>query len=662
MRGAARQQPSIESVHLPAPLGGINTVDAGSAMPARDCIYLYNLIAAEYGLRSRLGYELWQAGSTGSLSDAVRSLLPFKGSRDSGADDRLFAVTDAGIWDVSAGTGAPSQVVTFPFSTEHSGWGVSHAFLTAAGRFLVYCDSEHGAYLYSETSATWAQLVVGTRQPWQGSTAYAVGNRVVNSGNVYECDVAGTSAASGGPTGTGADITDGTARWDFVSAVDTTAIGPSLADQNLGYTADPGNFVHVTAWKNRLFFTERNTAIGYFLDVNSIYGVATSVNFGAKMRSGGSLVGLWNWSYDGGSGLDTLLVGVSTGGDVVIYQGTDPSSILTFGLKGCWYVGAVPSGRRIATEHGGDLLIMSVLGVVQLSKLVVGAAIEDRSIYATAKISNLFNQLASTRAGLKGWSIHIHPTDNALLVAHPAVTEGNTEQLAMAFATRGWSRYRDLPLICGAVWNGEFYFGALDGTVYRNRGYVDNVVRGVAFWIEGTVYAPGDQVVNGDKIYECIIGGTSAVTSGGVPPTGPTGTGSGIVDGTVTWDYVRQFYSPVQWSVFGAYQNLGTARQKQVQMIRPSLLSGDSSPVVQATAKYNYDLLEPSAPSGSSTGAGWDYGLWNTAVWGGDYGAGQPMRGAAGMGRDVAIAIRGTATSRTVLVGYDVLFTQGGLL
>ena len=53
------QKRSINSVTMPAPTGGINTVDAGTAMPANDLIYGYNLIAGEFGLRSRLGYREW---------------------------------------------------------------------------------------------------------------------------------------------------------------------------------------------------------------------------------------------------------------------------------------------------------------------------------------------------------------------------------------------------------------------------------------------------------------------------------------------------------------------------------------------------------------------------------------------------------------------------
>jgi hypothetical protein len=52
---------------------------------------------------------------------------------------------------------------------------------------------------------------------WVAATGYTVGDWRFNGSNVYVCSIAGTSAGSGGPTGTGAGIVDGTASWDYVS-------------------------------------------------------------------------------------------------------------------------------------------------------------------------------------------------------------------------------------------------------------------------------------------------------------------------------------------------------------------------------------------------------------------------------------------------------------
>ena len=56
-------------------------------------------------------------------------------------------------------------------------------------------------------------------------------------------------------------------------------------------------------------------------------------------------------------------------------------------------------------------------------------------------------------------------------------------------------------------------------------------------WQSSVAYAAGDKVSNdGQKQYECTTAGTSDTST----TSGPTGAGAKIVDGTVTWQYLRQ--------------------------------------------------------------------------------------------------------------------------
>jgi hypothetical protein len=69
---------------------------------------------------------------------------------------------------------------------------------------------------------------------WTISTAYSRGNLVTNGGNVYSCVSGGTSAGSGGPTGTAERIVDGTVVWQFQGAgttVDLTCCGFTRAGE-----------------------------------------------------------------------------------------------------------------------------------------------------------------------------------------------------------------------------------------------------------------------------------------------------------------------------------------------------------------------------------------------------------------------------------------------
>lgn len=67
-------------------------------------------------------------------------------------------------------------------------------------------------------------------QAWAASTAYALTQQVSLGGRVYKCVTAGTSAGSGGPTGTGTGITDGTAVWDYVGVVDIVLDNTNVAN------------------------------------------------------------------------------------------------------------------------------------------------------------------------------------------------------------------------------------------------------------------------------------------------------------------------------------------------------------------------------------------------------------------------------------------------
>ncbi len=66
-------------------------------------------------------------------------------------------------------------------------------------------------------------------QNWVASSPFSTGQHVNNGGNVYLCTTGGTSAGSGGPTGTGTGITDGSCVWSYVGAVDMVLTNTSLA-------------------------------------------------------------------------------------------------------------------------------------------------------------------------------------------------------------------------------------------------------------------------------------------------------------------------------------------------------------------------------------------------------------------------------------------------
>lgn len=137
---------------------------------------------------------------------------------------------------------------------------------------------------------------------WQPSHTYAVGTQVVNGGNFYTCTTAGTSAASGGPTGTGTGISDGTAVWSYLTTLPTADSSGSVithplirTDTGTTYYSTPETFENLVqtdvkplithAWCDTVL-TDPGTPSPSRLDVAKLVAPVAAL---ASVRAGVSL-------------------------------------------------------------------------------------------------------------------------------------------------------------------------------------------------------------------------------------------------------------------------------------------------------------------------------------------------------------------------------------
>lgn len=136
---------------------------------------------------------------------------------------------DTSLDNVASLTGTTRNAATRSTGT-YTATGTPGTILTT-GRVISHSVSE-------DRFRTTADATLVATVAWVALTAYVVGDRVTNSGNVYICTVAGTSAASGGPTGTGDAIIDATVTWRFVGA-GTADIDAALESEQFGPVAGP---------------------------------------------------------------------------------------------------------------------------------------------------------------------------------------------------------------------------------------------------------------------------------------------------------------------------------------------------------------------------------------------------------------------------------------
>lgn len=234
---------------------------------------------------------------------------------------------------------------------------------------------------------------------------------------------------------------------------------------------NPDDFCFVMAWKERLWFIRQNSTEAWYLPIQSVGGTAEYVDFGPSFTHGGQLLALISWTQDAGKGLDDHLVVLSSAGDMAVFQGTDPSTVETFGMIGTWFIGQPPIGRRCFTETGGTPFILTERGLLSASDLVQGG-LQTANTSNTAqsaglrRIQNALQQDFSTLLNTDGWEVRNVRTESVMIL-RPQTTVDGYEQYLWTTHTMAWAILRDIPIRTFGSRLDAFYGGTEDGRVLR---------------------------------------------------------------------------------------------------------------------------------------------------------------------------------------------------
>jgi len=542
----AANKPIIEqkSVRLPAPLGGLNSLDSVLATPPTDALMLDNFIIRAAGIEIRRGWNYWYDNAFGG---EVRTLMSYTAADPS--NNKLFAGVESGnglIFDVSvsAATVPVGADVTPGSAADTPGEWHSTMFSTPTKMYLCAVSAGAGYWTY-ETTAGWVEVIVGGGA---GQIQFPVGD------------------------------------------------ASTLADM-----------AFIMSWKNRLWFVHRSLPKLYYLPTGQIAGQLVAYDVGPLLRHGGKVAALTNWTYDAGSGIDDSLIIIGEQGDVLIYQGYDPASASTFQMRGVWFVGRVPTGRRVAAIQAGDVWIICEYGIIALSDIVSGkvtAPISTSS--ASGKYNSSIARLVSSTLSSKYWHITPVPSEEVLYCGTPYSSSltGIRQSLLQSSINRGWSTVTNFDALCSVVHEGAFYFGTRDG--YVCKGFVG--------------YRDGD---NWDG------------SSEGDEVTGQFLTGF--------FDYG----SPTKNKILTRVRMLGLV---------------DGEPSVRVAVRKEYEmqtLMSVSAPASLGSGALWDHALWDVATWQSGQLTFNRWIGIAGFGKKLALQVAVRGTGATLLTDYEVTFKEG---
>lgn len=365
---------------------------------------------------------------------------------------------------------------------------------------------------------------------------------------------------------------------------------------------DSAQCANIILAHNRVWLTQVGTLKAWYGPTGSIGGAFSALDLSSFCQRGGYLMAVCNWTMDAGYGMDDMTVFITSEGEVLVYRGSDPTSVATWAEVGRYWIGS-PIGRRCFIQLAGDVLLITQDGVVSMAAALQSSRVNPKAALSN-KIQYAISQAISVYGSNFGWQLMQFPRENMLILNVP-VQEGQAQQqYVMSTIKRGgadswaWCNFTGWAANCWEIWRDDIYFGG--------NGFVGKAWDGY-----------DDDGAN-------------------IPTLG------------------LQAFSP-----FG-----NDRLQKRFTMMRP-IFQSNGSPNILAQMNVDFDTSDNTSPL-SFTGtsyAVWDTATWDTGLWGSDLSVLKNWQGCTGIGYWAAPFIKTASMGIAVQwVNTTVVFEPGAIL
>ena len=442
---------------------GLNTGDSvyisGTTPSAFSGIFQINVLSATtftYALDTTPSGNATVLGTYAiGIKTPINSLMNY--TQNSGY--KLFAAAGSNLYEAKANPAV--KVFTGITSDKFQHINLSNT----AGHFLIACNGSDPTMVYDGTA--WFTIATTTTAQTISSITHVGSVATLTTASPHGLAtnnrVTITGATSSEYNGTFVITRTGASTFTY-TMLSTPAANASVVGTytTIGITGvDSSTFINVNLFKNRLFFTQKDSMTCWYLDVNAIGGAANPLYFGGIARNAGYLQAMGTWTLDAGQGADDYAVFITSMGETIVYNGTDPTTAATWALKGVWQLGQT-FNRRCFFKWAGDLLLLTQDGLVPLSSALQSSRLDPR-VNLTDKIYYPISIAASNYGSNFGWQIQYFATENMLILNIP-INEG-MEQYVMHTITQAWARFTGIQ---GYSWevsgDDDMHFGS-DGFV-----------------------------------------------------------------------------------------------------------------------------------------------------------------------------------------------------
>lgn len=413
-RGTKPRKSTLAS--LPVPTAGWisnrNLALPTGAADAPGAHILDNWFPTASSARLRRGLVRWATMPDGL---PVKSLFTYS----IGTQKQMFAATDQGIWDVTVVDEAYDTILS-PDDENYLSPGPDEAF----GWLSIEPDDN----LWPSTNGGWITLQFSTA----GGT-FLIGVNGVDEGWIYD----GLTFEPLGVT--------------FESPLTLTSADLSF----------------VWAYKQRVYFIEKDSLNAWYLPVDQIGGQLEVLPLGGVFNRGGSLLWGQTWSLASGGdgGLSEQNTFCTTEGEVAIYQGLSPDDAQDWSKVGVYRIGK-PMGKRGFIRAGGDLVIATTIGFIPLSKAIDMDYAALGIVAVSAKIADEWRSAVQTR-GDDNWVCELWGEGSMTIVSPPTLPNDPRVCFVANSDTGAWTRFTEWNPTAIAVFNGQLFFGMPSGAILR---------------------------------------------------------------------------------------------------------------------------------------------------------------------------------------------------
>ena len=438
----------------PANYSGIYTITVTSSTK-----FTYTMTSAPSGNATVVG--VYAIG----LTTQVNTVMNYAGP----TTQKLFASAGTKIYNTD--TNPATEVLTGLTNDKFQHVNISNA----GGNFLSAVNGADPALIYNGTewiriaSSTAVVTISTITRVGTLATATTASPHGLVTGN--QITIVGCTPAAF--NGTFVITRTGASTFTYVMAStpasDATVVGTySIALAITG--VDSADLVHVNLFKNRLYYTQKNSMKVWYLPVDSIGGAASPLDFGGIARNGGFIQAMGTWTIDAGQGVDDYAVFVTNMGEAIVFNGTDPSDPTAWALKGVWQLGFIFS-RRCFLKWGGDLLLLTQDGLVPLASALQSSRLDPR-INLTDKIFFAISREADLYSANFGWQIIYYAKPNMLLINIPS--SDGIQQFVMHTISKAWASFSGISATCFEMQYDDLYFGGAGYVGQYWNGYSDD--------------------------------------------------------------------------------------------------------------------------------------------------------------------------------------------